>query len=70
MSEKIIKEKKIEVPWKPIHGLEDLPREGRWLITLLNTRTKKRSVALISGAQMWAGQRALAYAPIPEPYDK
>lgn len=66
----MIKGAKTKVPWTPIRELNDMPKEGRWLITLLNTRTKKRSVALISGAQMWAGQRALAYAPVPEPYDK
>ncbi len=53
--------------WMPIASEDDLPREGRYLVTIVN-RNGERKVTLLNWNNIWAGQKAVAWMPLPVPY--
>lgn len=57
------------IDWIPINSENDLPQDGRYLVTIQN-KDGQRKVALLNWNQIWAGQKAVAYMPLPRPYTK
>lgn len=53
--------------WVRILSEDGLPRDGRYLVTLVN-RDGRRKVTVLNWNNIWTGQKAIAYRPLPEPY--
>lgn len=63
----IVEESAIYDDWTPITNESHFPRDGRWLVTLQN-KDGKRKVTVLNWNQLWAGQKTVAYMPLPQPY--